>query len=105
MDPLQHPVVVINGTKAINIAFRIFEDVPMVIPDDILPFFTRYDRDTSSFNFSVETLTFNIETADIYESEGNYTLMASNPAGTSTATVYLNITSKCITNTMSCTHV
>ena len=94
MEPVENPVVVANGTRAVNITFRIDEAIPMVITKDILPNFTRYDGSPSSFNFSAETLSFSIETADIYESEGNYTLMASNPAGTSTATVYLNVASK-----------
>lgn len=86
----------LDEVSFISIPFQIVGAIPMVAEADIHPNFTRYDGTSSFFNFSIynqDTPTFSIENADIFEHEGNYTVSATNPAGSSLGTVYLDIKS------------
>lgn len=85
----------VDGAAVINIPFQIVDAVPMVAEEDIHPNFTRYDGSSASFNFSLQgdMLNFTIENADIFDHEGNYTVLASNAAGSSLGAVYLDMKS------------
>ena len=89
-------VVAVDGSSA-EVVFRITEDIPLVDDRDVSPNFTRYDGIlSSSFTFTKtgSELRFSISSVDIYEDEGNYTVFASNPAGSSESTVYLDVQSQ-----------
>ena len=84
---------ILNGTVNVAINFTIMNAVPSVSVEDIHPNFTRYDGLSSPFNFSQENPTFNIDVVDIYKSEGTYTVNATNQAGSSLGTIYLDVQS------------
>ena len=89
-------VVAVNGFSA-EVVFRITEDIPLVDDRDISSSFTRYDGIPSSsltFTKTGSELRLSISSVDIYEDEGNYTVFASNPAGSSESTVYLDVQSQ-----------
>lgn len=84
----------LDGMAEESIQFNITNAVPSVLQEDISPTYTRYNGRASSFNFSTQNLLFHISPVDIYRSEGNYTVLVSNPAGISSSTVYLDVQSK-----------
>ncbi len=76
------------------VLFRITEDVPLVLDEAVM---ARYDGTSPpSFNFSKSgsELMFEISPVDIYEHEGNYSVSASNPAGSSQRIIYLDVQSQ-----------
>jgi hypothetical protein len=91
-----------DGDFQALVEFDLSNDVPPVLPEDIIPSFTRYDGvSAASFNFSKDRVTFNVSPVQLCEDEGNYSVVVRNPAGSSTATVYLDVQSRsadvCIT--------
>ena len=98
--PLIQPVgldtqTALDGALQALVDFKVANAVPPVLLEDIFPGFTRYDGTSpSQFNFSKNSLTFNVSPVQIYESEGTYSVLVRNPAGDSIATVYLDVQSK-----------
>lgn len=85
----------LDGAVRVLVEFTLSNAVPPVLLEDIFPSFTRYDGTSSSeFIFSTNNLTFHISPVQIAESEGSYSVSVRNPAGDSTATVYLDVQSK-----------
>jgi hypothetical protein len=96
--PLIQPVgpdmqTALDGALHASVEFSVTNAVPPVLLEDIFPSFVTYDGVSSVFNFSKDTLTFNLSPV-IYGSEGSYSLLVRNPAGYSNATVYLDVQSK-----------
>lgn len=101
MPVLSSRITSLDGMLEQFIQFNITNDVPQVLEEDISPSFTRYDgMPPSSFNFSTETLSFHVSPVDIHQSEGNYTVSVSNPAGVSTSAVYLDVQSESLMSDM-----
>ena len=91
---LPSPITVLDGTLEEFIEFRILNASPEVLEEDLVPDFIRYDGASLSYNFSAESLSFRVFPVYIFESEGKYTLLASNSAGVSASTVYLDVQSE-----------
>ena len=84
-----------DGDLQAVILFSLTNDIPMVLPEDISPSFTRYDGHFSNqSNFTKENLMFFVSPVQIYEDEGYYNVTVRNPAGYSEASVYLDVQSK-----------
>lgn len=93
-----------DGDLQALVEFSVTNAVPPVLLEDISPSFTRYDGVSSVFNFSKDSLTFDISPVLIYESEGNYTVQVRNPAGDSSTTVYLDVQGKSMQCVGMCMH-
>ena len=84
---------VLNGSVNQVLVFSLTEGI--LADSDIIPSFVRYDGNSSLpifFNYSLTE--FLISSVDIYRDEGNYTLVASNSAGSSSYTIYLDVLSE-----------
>lgn len=76
--------------SSVEIWFRVTEDIPLVREEDV------HAIANGSFNFTKNgsELVFSISSVELYENEGNYTVFASNPAGHSQSTIFLDVQSK-----------
>ena len=86
---------VLDGSVNQVLAFSITEGCPAINDSDVTPSYVRYDGNSSlpiAFNYSLTV--FLISSVDIYRDEGNYTLFASNSAGSSSYTIYLDVQSE-----------
>ena len=81
--------VALDGSSSEILLFDITNDVPQVLLQNIQGNHSGSPRT----NFSQSELTFFLSDVDIYEDEGSYTVTASNPAGESEATVFLDVQS------------
>ena len=94
--PEESTLVAVNGSS-VEIRFRITEDIPQVYEGDVSRNATSYDGEPLlSFNFTINgsELVFFVSSVDLYEDEGNYTVFASNPAGHTESTIFLDVQSE-----------
>ena len=96
LSPNGTRAVAVDGAQTVVLLFQITNDVPLVRDEVTLPNFTRYDGiPSSSFSYSKNgsELTIVISSVGIYEDEGNYSVLASNAAGSFESIVYLDVQS------------
>ena len=91
---LTSPVIGVNGSS-ITLIFTITEDNPPVVLDEIQWLFNGTVLSAGNrVSFSMDRRSVTITQLQVLLDEGIYTLIATNPAGTTSASIFLNVQGK-----------